>query len=109
MAFQPHVPTGTIWIVWGEDAQHLYKTEYTGKRTVRALKTQVIRTKKGGCYKKGDPDLYFAYLQYEGPDFPLMDTDAKELYSMGIITQNLTGEYAQKHIDAKGKGWTPGI
>jgi hypothetical protein len=109
MAFKPHVPTGTIWIVWGEDAQHLYKTEYTGKRTVRALKTKVIHTKKGGAYSKGDPDLYFAYLQYEGPDFPLMDTDAKELYSMGVITQNLTGEYMQKGIDAKGNGWTPGI
>jgi hypothetical protein len=38
-----------------------------------------------------------------------MDTDAKELYSMGVITQNLTGEYMQKGIDAKGNGWTPGI
>lgn len=108
MPFKPHIPTGTIWIVWGEDVNHLYKKEYKGKRTVRALKTDVTRTKKGGNYKKGDPDLFFAYVQYEGPDFPLSDIAVKDLYSMGVISQNITSKSAQRDLGVKSKDyWIP--
>ena len=106
MAFKPHVPKGTIWLVWGEDKDSLFRDIYTGKRTDRALRTQLTRARKGGNYHSGAPDRYFAYLQYEGPDFELQDVTPAELKMMGVIFQNITAKNLEKLQSKTGGGWS---
>jgi hypothetical protein len=108
MAFVPHVPKGTIWLIWGEDKEHLHKEEYTGKRTERALQTKMVRTRKGskGTYPQGAPDVNFVYLQYEAPNFPLSDITLVDLRSMGVLGKNILGEYATKGLSKTGGGWS---
>jgi putative lipoic acid-binding regulatory protein len=71
---------GHIWLLWGEDKEHLQKQEYFGKRTLRALHVY-----KNYLQEKGK---YCCFIQYEDEKGDINFYTTYELKSMGILSDN---------------------
>jgi hypothetical protein len=77
--FIPHENTGKIYIIWGETLDTtINKTkEFTGKRTLRALQFELLKTKEGG--------KNWAFVQYEDERIPLGYFTPTDLLDMGVL------------------------
>ena len=77
--FIPHVNTGHIYIIKGDnpDIRTFSKEEWFGKRSLRALEIAIAKAR--------DKGKFWAFVQYEDDRMPLTTTTPTELLRLGVL------------------------